>query len=111
MHETCLIELPHAGVDNRKASLAVFPKFECLVILFPGDIAVLFLEGISEHMWEVECDLSEEISPIKLADQRMFRIQFASDRPVGLADGAGPKFQMGGQVTGRFKGGMSRSLA
>jgi len=56
-------------------------------------------------MWEVECDLSEEISPIKLADQRMFRIQFASDRPVGLADGAGPKFQMGGQVTGRFKGG------
>ena len=105
VHKSRLFELAHPGVDDGEAGLAVSPKFECLGILFPGDVTILFLEGISENMWKMEGDLSEEISPIKLANQRMFRIQFASNRPVCLADGAGSKFQVGGQVTGRFKGG------
>ena len=92
VHKSRLVELAHSGVDHGKAGSAFSPKFECLGILFPGDLIVLFLEGISENMWKVEGDLSKEISPIKLANQRIFQIQFASNCPVCLADGAGSKF-------------------
>ena len=67
VHEAGLVELPHPGIDYRKARPSFPPELEGLFILFPSYAIILSFEWFSEYVGEVEGNVRKKVSPIELS--------------------------------------------
>ena len=69
VHEAGGAELDHGGVDEGVAGAGFFPGGEEGGVVFPGDVAVVALEGEGDGAREVEEDHAVEVAPDEFADE------------------------------------------
>ena len=71
VHIARVVQFTHTGIDNGETRPTLTPRCITLLVSRPRQIVVAGLKSVSEYFWKMKSNLSEEVPPVELAQQRM----------------------------------------
>ncbi len=101
VHMPSGIHLPHGSINNREASLGLFPKSEMVLIILPGHIIKLGLKALAlviivrEHPGMIMRNIHIKIPPNQLTNKIVVTSKCLEHTPINLSDGHCREMQVG----------------